>query len=91
MRPTVNISFFSFFFISSIFSYFSRLNKLLEASKSKVVYGNKTDENDLYISPTILNNITADDKMMEDEIFGPIIPMMVIENVDDAIDFILDR
>jgi len=71
--------------------HFRRLNKLLEASKSKVVYGNKTDENDLYISPTILNNITADDKMMEDEIFGPIIPMMVIENVDDAIDFILDR
>ena len=73
------------------YSHSSRLNKLLDASKAKVVYGNKTEESDLYISPTILNNVTAADKLMEDEIFGPIVPMMVVENADDAIDFILDR
>ena len=66
------------------------MNKLLKASESKVVFGNKTDEEDLYISPTILNNVTASDTIMEDEIFGPIVPMVVVDSVDDAIDFVLD-
>jgi len=60
-------------------------------NESKVVFGNKRDEDDLYISPTILHNVTADDECMQEEIFGPVLPMMVIDNADDAIDFILDR
>ncbi|XP_066921724.1 aldehyde dehydrogenase family 3 member B1-like [Clytia hemisphaerica] len=71
--------------------HFQRLNKLLKASESKVVFGNKTDEDDLYISPTILNNVTTSDNIMEDEIFGPIVPMVVVDSADDAIDFVLDR
>lgn len=69
--------------------HFERLSKLID--KSKVAFGNKKDEDDLYISPTILNNVTATDAVMQEEIFGPILPLLEMETLDDAIDFILDR
>lgn len=62
---------------------FERLTWLIE--KDKIFYGGDTDEKDLYISPTILHNVTFEDKVMEDEIFGPILPVIEFNNVDEAI------
>lgn len=56
-----------------------------------VAIGGKTDPDDLYIEPTILINVTADDPIMQDEIFGPILPIVNIENAFDAIKFINGR
>ncbi|VVD01069.1 unnamed protein product [Leptidea sinapis] len=71
--------------------HFSRLQSLLDASKDKVVIGGKTDAQDKYISPTIVANVSPDDKIMEDEIFGPILPIVPIENAYEAIKFINAR
>ena len=49
------------------------------------------DEDDLYISPTIMNNVTADDAVMQEEVFGPLVSMLEMKDVDEAINFILDR
>lgn len=46
------------------------------------------DANDRYIEPTILANVSADDPIMHEEIFGPILPIVVIQTVYDAIHFI---
>ena len=46
----------------------SRVNELIE--KSKIVHGGDIDASDKYIEPTILYNVTADDKIMQEEIFG---------------------
>ncbi len=63
--------------------HFDRLNELIH--RDKIYYGGETDEEHLYISPTILDNISFDDKVMEDEIFGPILPIIEFDNLDDVI------
>ncbi|CAH4030315.1 unnamed protein product [Pieris brassicae] len=71
--------------------HYSRLQALLNASKDKVAIGGKSDSQDRYISPTILTNVSPDDKIMEDEIFGPILPIVPVENAYEAIKFINAR
>jgi len=56
-----------------------------------VFHGGKSDENDRYISPTIIRNPKLDSELMQDEIFGPIIPVVPIANVQEAIEFINNR
>ena len=63
--------------------HFERLNDLIH--RDKIYCGGETDEGNLYISPTILDNISFDDKVMEDEIFGPILPVIEFNDLDDII------
>lgn len=65
---------------------FSRLIDLI--NKDKVYIGGEHDIEKLYISPTILENVTWEDKVMEDEIFGPILPIMKYESLDKIIEVI---
>lgn len=56
-----------------------------------VVAGGLTSAEDRYIEPTLLDNVSADSAVMREEIFGPVLPMMEIGDVKEAINFILDR
>lgn len=56
-----------------------------------VVAGGLTSAEDRYIEPTLLDNVSADSAVMLEEIFGPLLPMMEIGDVEEAINFILDR
>lgn len=56
-----------------------------------VVAGGLTSAEDKYIEPTLLDNVSADSAVMREEIFGPVLPMMEIGDVEEAINFILDR
>ncbi|KAF9169971.1 Aldehyde dehydrogenase [Mortierella sp. AD011] len=68
---------------------FQRLSKLLnERQSGDIVIGGKSDEKDLFFTPTVLTNVNRDDKIMEDEIFGPILPIIRVTDVDDAIEYI---
>ncbi|UJR31818.1 hypothetical protein I4U23_019295 [Adineta vaga] len=69
--------------------HFDRVKKLI--NPEKVVHGGQTDANQNYIAPTIMNNITLDDKVMQEEIFGPILPFVTVHNEQDAIQFINKR
>lgn len=62
---------------------FDRLTALID--KDKIYYGGETSADDLYIQPTVLENVSFDDKVMEDEIFGPILPVLDFDNLDSAI------
>jgi aldehyde dehydrogenase (NAD+) len=63
--------------------HYDRLIGLID--KNKVVYGGKTKEKELRIEPTVMDNVTYDDLVMKEEIFGPILPILTFENIDDVI------
>lgn len=63
--------------------HFHRLSAYL--SNGIIAYGGNTDNEQLKIEPTILDQITWEDPVMQDEIFGPILPILTFETLDDAI------
>lgn len=69
--------------------HFDRLAELL--IPEKIALGGELDKNAKYISPTIMKDVEWTDKVMEDEIFGPILPVIPYEDQDGAIDEILER
>ncbi len=56
-----------------------------------VVIGGQTDRAARYIAPTVLDNAKMSDKVMEDEIFGPVLPVLVYETLDEAIKLSKER
>lgn len=70
-------------------NHFRRVSGLIE--KEKVALGGQTDEAGLYIAPTVMTGITAESPAMQQEIFGPLLPILNIGSVDEAITFINDR
>jgi len=71
--------------------HFERLKNLVESSRNKVVVGGHFNKEKRWISPTILTDIQGDEPIMQEEIFGPILPIKVVENLDEAINFINAR
>lgn len=65
--------------------HFNRVTTLIDDCKDKMVIGGEYDSKDRYISPTIIANVTSNDIIMHTEIFGPILPIMPVENVYEAI------
>lgn len=61
--------------------HFDRLNKLLK--DGKIVIGGEVNKNDLFIEPTIIDNVNLDSAIMEDEIFGPLLPILEFENINE--------
>ena len=57
--------------------HFDRISGLIE--KNKVVYGGRTKEETLQIEPTILFPVSEKDAVMQEEIFGPVLPILVVE------------
>ena len=53
--------------------------------------GGRVDAAERYIEPTLLDNVAVDSAVMREEIFGPILPMITIGSIDEAIGFIRDR
>jgi aldehyde dehydrogenase (NAD+) len=70
---------------------FQRLVSILERDKEKIIYGGSFDSSALYIEPTLVDNVTWKDASMEDEIFGPILPILEYENINDVISTINER
>lgn len=66
--------------------HFNRLASMLESGSA--VIGGETDANTKYIAPTVLADVNISAPVMQDEIFGPILPMIEIDNVAEAIAFI---
>ena len=66
-----------------------RLAKLIPSGR--VVTGGDLDEAQRYISPTILRDVAPDSPVMQDEIFGPILPVLKVASIDAAISFINAR
>ena len=68
---------------------FNRLKPLL--NNGKIVIGGEHDAAERYIAPTVIDEISWDDPVMQDEIFGPVLPVMEFDNLDDMLEQIKDR
>jgi len=69
--------------------HFERLVGYL--NDGRVVFGGMYDESDLYIAPTLLDSVNESSAVMQDEIFGPILPILEVETIDEAIDRIQSK
>ena len=70
---------------------FDRLVGYLAATKGKIVLGGGSDESQLRIAPTVVVDPDPDEPLMRQEIFGPILPIVTVASVDDAIRFVNSR
>jgi len=66
--------------------HFDRLCGYLE--EGKVIFGGKTNRKEKFISPTLLANVAKDAKVMQEEIFGPILPIIPVSSMEEAISFV---
>ena len=62
--------------------------RLLEPVRDKVVVGGESDASEHYIAPTVINNVSSDDSIMTNEIFGPLLPIVPVDNVQKAVEFV---
>jgi aldehyde dehydrogenase (NAD+) len=69
--------------------HFDRLTGLL--GNADVFIGGKHDRADRFIAPTVLKNVSRDSPVMQEEIFGPILPVLEVDDVQQAIDFVNAR
>jgi aldehyde dehydrogenase (NAD+) len=70
---------------------FHRLASIIDRDKSKIAYGGAYNKEDLYIEPTLIDNATWSDSSMEDEIFGPILPILEYSDLKLVINMINER
>jgi len=71
--------------------HFERLAALIEGAGPKLVFGGETDAKSLKIEPTVLANVSWEDPVMREEIFGPIAPVIAWSDEDEILRKILGR
>jgi len=71
--------------------HFDRLAKLIENTKGNIVQAGKILKDDRFIDLHVINNVTTEDPVMSEEIFGPILPIVNVESVNEAVDFIKSK
>ncbi|HDH5081466.1 TPA: aldehyde dehydrogenase [Staphylococcus aureus] len=71
--------------------HYHRLTSLLNSAQMNIVFGGHSDEDERYIEPTLLDHVTSDSTIMQEEIFGPILPILTYQSLDEAIAFIHQR
>jgi acyl-CoA reductase-like NAD-dependent aldehyde dehydrogenase len=69
--------------------HFDRLLGLLHAGD--IIIGGRSDRAGRYIAPTVIDGITGSEPIMEEEIFGPLLPVIVYDDLSEAIEFVNGR
>jgi aldehyde dehydrogenase (NAD+) len=70
---------------------FDRLVSLISTTDGKVVAGGRSDGATLRIEPTLIVDPSPTDPVMADEIFGPLLPVLTVESLDQAVQFVNSR
>ena len=69
--------------------HFLRILNLMDPAKT--VFGGRTSSETLQIEPTLLDNITWQDDVMQEEIFGPVLPILTYDSIDDVIRLVNEK
>lgn len=69
--------------------HFDRLSALL--SHGTILCGGTSDPADRYMAPTLLTDIPSQSPLLTDEIFGPILPVLPFDDIDDCVEYVNDR
>ncbi|KAG1869415.1 aldehyde dehydrogenase [Suillus subalutaceus] len=72
-------------------SHYKRLTSLLSRTKGEVVLQGRTDAARRRLEPTIVKNVVDGDSLLEEEIFGPILPIVPVDSLQQAINFVNAR
>lgn len=70
-------------------SHFTRLLNFLQ--DGRILYGGSNDRSQRFLEPTLIGDIKPDSRVMQEEIFGPILPILPYATLDSALDFINSR
>lgn len=71
--------------------HFQRLKTMLDQTKGTIVQGGQTDEKQRYMDLTVVTEVGSEDALMQEEIFGPILPIMRVESVNEAMSVIQSK
>ncbi len=69
--------------------HFARLLALMR--EGRIAIGGQTDEDDLYIAPTVITDLPSDAAILEEEVFGPILPVVGYDGIEEALAFVKKR
>ena len=69
--------------------HFDRLLGLM--NPEKLVFGGESREESLQIAPAVLDGVTPEDAVMQEEIFGPLLPVLTVRSMEEALSFVNDR
>jgi aldehyde dehydrogenase (NAD+)/aldehyde dehydrogenase (NAD(P)+) len=72
-------------------NHYNRIKGLLDRTQGKVVVGGQTDEANKFIAPTIVRDVPKGDSLLESEIFGPVLPIVAVKDIEAAIEYINER
>lgn len=65
--------------------HFHRIKSMLDKSNGKILFGGSMDETDNFIEPTVIQVDDLNDSLLKEEIFGPLLPIYPVDNLDEAI------
>lgn len=68
-----------------------RIKRLLDETQGAIVFGGQVDIENRFIPPTVVKDVKGDDALMTEEIFGPVLPIVPVSGIDEAIEFINAR
>jgi aldehyde dehydrogenase (NAD+) len=71
--------------------HFTRLQALLSGSAAQIAFGGETDAASRYISPTVLTDVDPAARIMQEEIFGPLLPILKVPDMDAAVAYVNAR
>ncbi|HEY0261779.1 MAG TPA: aldehyde dehydrogenase family protein, partial [Chitinophagales bacterium] len=74
--------------------HFNRVKNLIEDAVkdgAKIEAGGVYDESQNYIAPTVLSNVSLNSKVMQEEIFGPVLPIVSFKNIDEALQIVNEK
>ncbi|CAC5392382.1 Aldehyde dehydrogenase, dimeric NADP-preferring,Aldehyde dehydrogenase,Aldehyde dehydrogenase family 3 member B2,Fatty aldehyde dehydrogenase,Aldehyde dehydrogenase family 3 member B3,Aldehyde dehydrogenase family 3 member I1, chloroplastic,Aldehyde dehydrogenase family 3 member B1,Aldehyde dehydrogenase family 3 member H1,Aldehyde dehydrogenase family 3 comG [Mytilus coruscus] len=69
---------------------FQRVKKIIDSSKDNIAIGGITNEKEYYVSPTVLQDVKFTDPAMQEEMFGPVLPIIPVNNAEEAIEYIVN-
>ncbi|KAI0356760.1 NAD-dependent aldehyde dehydrogenase [Trametes cingulata] len=69
----------------------ARVKRLIDETKGTIVLGGQADVESRFVAPTIVRDVKGDDPLMQDEIFGPVLAIVPVDSIDEAIAFINAR
>ncbi|KAG8993792.1 hypothetical protein FRB94_010371 [Tulasnella sp. JGI-2019a] len=68
-----------------------RIKRLLDGTKGKIVAGGESDREERFLAPTIVSDCDGADSLMSEEIFGPVLPIVPVDSVEEALAFVNAR
>ena len=73
------------------YGHYKRICSLMEDHGGEVIFGNPNSHNDLKLELSAIKNPRKDSKLMQDEIFGPLLPILTYKDMNEVIDYINEK